>query len=845
MDARVRSLFNELVDLPHKEREKVLAQQAMPPDVRAEVESLLGFDSGAEPPDMRWGPYRSIRVLGNGGMGTVYLAERTDGEIQQKVAIKSLRTDIERPAWRDRFLKERQLLANLNHPSIAHLIDAGHTQDGRPYLVMEYIDGIPIDEYCAKMELRQQLALFLLVCDGVSHAHHKLIIHRDLKPSNILVDKSGHPKLLDFGIAKLLDDTKNRTLTVDRLLTPNYASPEQLQGTGESTATDVYSLGAVLHKMLVGHSPNEHAESRRSVPADVEFILRKALRTEPEERYASVEAFANDILAFLDWQPVQARSGDTWYRTRKFLRRYWVPVGATVLMVAGLSAGLYAVNRERRIAEGRFEQVRQLSNKVLGLDSVIQGLPGATKARSEIVVMSKQYLEGMAAEGHPSNELALELSNAFRTLADVQGVPVVANLGQYAQAGESLGKADGLIEQVLAATPHDRKALLLSAQINQDRMILADADRRQKDVAMFARKSADRMETLLAMGKLSDSERPKAELVFSNIALAYKNLHQYDESVRYGRRTEALVRNGPGDRKAIASTLSIVADSLRYKGDLEGALKAIDEASAAIDSYEFPNEEARWTTLNNVLWRRGMILGADEQISLMRSDDAIAAFQDAFDTIEGTAKRDPNDASSRILFIQDGRELGKVLRHRYPERALAVFDHALARLGEIKNNVKARRGEAQLLAASSYPLRSLKRFGEAQQRIDRAFEILRQTKDYPTDTIRTTDETETVMRASADQLAETGRLERATGVYQELLAKLMASQPDPEHDLIHAAVLSRIYAALAHLYVRQNLLDQARANAAMRLTIWQNWDRKVPKNSFIQKELAAAMELSS
>jgi tetratricopeptide (TPR) repeat protein/tRNA A-37 threonylcarbamoyl transferase component Bud32 len=840
MNPLVRSLFNELADLPAGERAKVLAAHEISPDVRAEVESLLSFDSGAESLDMQWGPYRGIAVLGTGGMGTVYLAERTDGELQQKVAIKSLRTDIGRPAWRDRFLKERQLLSYLNHPSIAHLIDAGHTSDGRPYLVMEYVDGIPIDEYSSKMELRQQLALFLLVCDGVSHAHHKLIIHRDLKPSNILVDKSGQPKLLDFGIAKLLDDTKDRTLTVERMLTPNYASPEQLQGAAESTVTDVYSLGAVLHKMLAGHSPNEQSESRKSLPADIEFILRKALRTEPEERYASVEAFANDIRAFLDWQPVRARSGDTWYRTRKFLRRYWLPVSATVLMVAGLSAGLYAVNRERRIAERRFEQVRQLSNKVLALDGVLQGLTGASKARSEIVAMSKQYLEGMMAESPQGNDFVLELSNAFRALAEVQGVPPTSNLGQYAQAGESLAKADSLAEQVLHANPRDRKALLTSAVINQDRMILADADHRREDVPMFARKCADRLEIFLAMGEPSDTDRQKASLLYGNIALAYKNLHQYDDSVRYGRRSEDLGRRSPDGSKYVASALSIVADSLRYKVDLEGALKAIDEASAAVDRTEFANEEARWTTTHNVLWRRGMILGADEQFSLMRPDDAIAAFQQAFDISEGTAKRDPNDASSRILFVQDGRELGNILRHRYPERALAVFDHALDRLGEIKNNVKARRGEAQLLAASSYPLRNLKRFGEAQQRIDKAFEILRQTRDYPADTIRTTDESETVVRALADQLAETGQLERATIMYQELLTRLMASQPDPEHDLLHASALSRIYAALTRLYLRQNRSEQAKAPSASRLKIWQTWDRKLPNNSFIQKELALA-----
>src|SRR5439155_64042 len=201
--------------------------------------------------------YRLIRRLGSGGMGEVYLAERDDGEIQQQVAIKMLRAGADRPAWQERFLRERQLLSYLNHPSVARLFDAGHTESAQPYLVMEYVEGVPIDVSAEGKSLREQLTLFLKICEGVAHAHRHLIIHRDLKPSNILVDPSGQPKLLDFGIAKLLDETSDQTKTVERLLTPGYASPDQMRGGIQTTATDVYSLGAVLDKMLTGRSPHE------------------------------------------------------------------------------------------------------------------------------------------------------------------------------------------------------------------------------------------------------------------------------------------------------------------------------------------------------------------------------------------------------------------------------------------------------------------------------------------------------------------------------------------------------------------------------------------------------------
>jgi serine/threonine protein kinase len=213
---------------------------------------------------------------------------------------------------------------------------------------MEYVQGTPIDAACAQVELRDRLAVFLRVCEGVSHAHGRLIIHRDLKPSNILVDITGQPKVLDFGIAKLLDNADDATRTGERLLTPNYASPEQLRGEPQTTASDIYSLGAVLWKLVTSQSPRESqanpALNPPQLPADLGFILRKSMRAEAEERYTSVEALANDIRALLASRPVEARSGSAWYRTRKFVRRNRVPVIAALLVIASLvlrNAGLH------------------------------------------------------------------------------------------------------------------------------------------------------------------------------------------------------------------------------------------------------------------------------------------------------------------------------------------------------------------------------------------------------------------------------------------------------------------------------------------------------------------------
>jgi serine/threonine protein kinase len=195
-------------------------------------------------------------------MGAVFLAKRADGEVEQRVAIKFVRSAAEETTFRDRFLRERQILASLSHPGIARLLDAGHTAGGQPYLVMEYIDGTPIDVYAETLDLRGKLRLFLLVCDAISYAHRNLVIHRDLKPSNILVEAGGQPKLLDFGIARILDEQTDRNLTKELLLTPDYASPEQVRGAAHTTATDVYSLAAVLYRLLTGRSPHTSADGR-------------------------------------------------------------------------------------------------------------------------------------------------------------------------------------------------------------------------------------------------------------------------------------------------------------------------------------------------------------------------------------------------------------------------------------------------------------------------------------------------------------------------------------------------------------------------------------------------------
>jgi Tol biopolymer transport system component/tRNA A-37 threonylcarbamoyl transferase component Bud32 len=346
MRPEVDELFHKLADLSSDQRAECLAREGRGFMTVREVEELLAYDSGPEDPltpsiadvvtravraldrvGERCGPFRLVSIIGRGGMGVVYFAERVDGEIRQRAAVKLLRPG-SLGAHRDRFLREREILASLSHPNIAHLLDVGHLDDGQPYLAMEYVDGRPIDRCCEKLAVPQRIELFLKVCSAVAYLHRNHLVHRDLKPGNILVTAEGEPKLLDFGISKPLDITVDATATCLRMLTPNYASPEQVSGGPVGAATDVFSLGVVLRELL-GGAPS----------GDLEVIVRTATRPEPEARYASIEQFAADLRAVLDSKPIRARKGDWIYRARKLASRRPFVLLAAGIAIAALAGG--------------------------------------------------------------------------------------------------------------------------------------------------------------------------------------------------------------------------------------------------------------------------------------------------------------------------------------------------------------------------------------------------------------------------------------------------------------------------------------------------------------------------
>jgi serine/threonine protein kinase len=880
MRTRVEEIFHDVADLPLEARAHYFADRDIDVNTRAEVEALVAFDcrtsmslerdigqvaqrtlARCAPNDLPCGPYRLGDFLGRGGMGTVHLAERVDGEVTQRVAVKLLRPGADDPQLRQRFLAERQILATLSHPNIARLLDAGHREDGQPYLVMEYVEGKTIDVYAAGLGIRQKITLFLKVCAAVSYLHRNLVVHRDLKPANILVSDEGEPKLLDFGIAKMLDLTTDYTVTNMRMLTPDYASPEQVDGSPVSTATDVYSLGAVLYKLLTGASPRQFegnsagaiacaiSTGRITPPAklapglkgDLEIILMKALRREPQERYATIEHFSEDLECYLESRPIRARKGDAWYRTRKFLRRYWLQAAAATLAVAGLSGGALVANHERAIAQRRFVQVRQLANKLFDIDAEVRQTPGTTNARELIVSTSLDYLQRVAEDVQGDPTLALELGNAYMRVGRVQGVPTTSNLGHEAEADRSLQKAEALLRSVFTARPADQMAILRSAQIAHDRMMLAGDRGASEEEQAFARTSAEWLRKYESSGKVDPLEAEGVAITYMNVGTRYVLAGRYDEGIRLAERAFDIARSA-GNAKQAGSALISIAKAYRQKGDLDRALQTIRESVRMLEPPAQTVNRSRTTSFVTALMREGQILGEDNAISLGKSEEAVASLDRAFTMAEKTVHQDANDANSRGLAAAIGIVLADILRHVDPVRAVDVYDRALSDLAGIHNNTRARLQEVRALAGSTYPLRRLGRTAEVKLRLDGAFERLTQLKLFPTERIEPGSEADETLCALADYEAGKGDVVRAIDIYQGLLDQILAAKPKPEMSLEDAVNVSRVNDALASLHRRASHTDLASALEARRLELWRCWDAKLPHNSFVRRQLNAANE---
>lgn len=690
----IEARFEDVLNLPEAERPAFLAElHAKNPLIHREVLSLLAADGDATeffeglsdkfvsplvarmdrevvPPE-RIGPYRILREVGRGGMSTVYLAERADGQFAQQVALKIIRggTADEADERVQRFLAERQILASLNHPHIARLYGGGVTETNRPYFVMEYVEGQPIDTYGNEQALsvRQRLRLFMDVGAAVQYAHQNLVIHRDLKPSNILVTAEGTVKLLDFGIAKvfsgdpLLDaPSTSTTQTGQRWLTPDYAAPEQIRGQRITTATDVYQLGVVLYRLLTGHKPyqvdttstyeveravceqeparpstivlrtEEHTRGtqkttitpaqvsrdrsvdvqglRRLLAGDLDAVLLKALRKEPEERYASVGAFVDDVARYLEALPVEARRGSAMYRVRKFMRRHWAGVGAGMAFVVLLLlfAVVYTtrVTHERNRAQQEANKAREVSEFLIHLFEVSdpdeargeavtarelldRGARQAEVALSTQPEVQAQMLQtigrvyerlGLYEQGLPLLQAAVDLSQTtaqstpveqaetWRYLGDVH-----TSMGTYDEARSAYDTALTLLDPLPDALPEKARILAQLGLLYQRNEQFATADSLYQTAltlqqSAFGTMHEDIVETMTSLALLRRHERnyPAAEsLYLETLSLARRVMGERHTGVATILNNFAALKDDQGAYEAADSLYQQALDIQR------------------------------------------------------------------------------------------------------------------------------------------------------------------------------------------------------------------------------------------------------------------------------------------
>ncbi len=612
--SQISTLFDELVELNVDQREQRLASikaadAALAGEVRAllkadedtsglldgdavaAVPGVLTRDSDGMPADGVAGPYRLLYLLGEGGMGVVWLAERTDGAYEQQVAVKVLKRGMDTHAILRRFLQERRILARLQHKHIVRLVDGGMSSDGRPFYVMDFVDGKPITTYASgqALDVRDRVALLVKVADAVSYAHSQLIVHRDLKPSNVLVDHQGEPRVLDFGIAKLIEESGEQTATGTgmRVLSPAYAAPEQILGEAIGTATDVYALGLMLCELLTGQLPRQRrgatpaqlaldasqevvdrastlagklgvdqlrelygedadaAQISRNIAGDLDLIITTALQREPARRYATAAAFADDLRRWLEARPIAARADSTAYRFNRFVRRHQVGVAATALvllaLIAGLAAALWQADKARHQAELADQQAKRADLETV---SAKQSAERSRRVKDFLISVFTQE-DPMRRTEDGATTLAQAFDDALKRIdtefADdpiLQG-ELLDDFGEISTMKGNLDQGRDLFERALA---------------------LAESTHAADDPAIA--------ETLVNLGVLANYRgEPLTGKVHLERAVAILEPHAHDRPSEYAGALSALsvIRFGEGDPR---DGTRMMRDVLQIQRDL-------------------------------------------------------------------------------------------------------------------------------------------------------------------------------------------------------------------------------------------------------------------------------------
>jgi non-specific serine/threonine protein kinase/serine/threonine-protein kinase len=750
---RIKDLFSSALEHPTAERSAFLDRSCGEDiELLAQVRSLLdahesslgfierpaveraGLAPALEPLNWqgrRLGNYRIVSELGRGGMSHVYKAARDDDQYYKEVAIKLLRPGLDTHSLLQRLRDERQMLAQLSHPNIAQLLDGGVTETGAPYLVMEYVEGQPIDAYCEEHELSitSRLDLVRTLCGAVHYVHQHLMVHGDLKGSNILVTQGGVVKLLDFGIAKLLNASGDPSHTMVNqvvALTPAYASPEQIRGEPITTASDVYSLGVLIYKLLAGTLPFEVpgelfgweaaaalgdrqprlpsiAAAESNVPAyrriarqlrgDLDAIVMKALAKEPEDRYGSAEHLAEDLHRYQRGFPVRAHPARPLYRTRKLVMRHKAATVAISLFAVAIVTGIvttawqaHVARMERARAERHLAEIRKLTNTYLRdvYDAAVN-LPGATEVRKLLVENSLKHIAALESEAQDSLEFKRELAQAYLRFGDVQGDYLGANLGDTEGAVQSYRRALRLREQVAEQSPTiaDLSALLRSYISLSE---LLGAQSKLDEAITLAESASDVGNRLVAMPDASSTDHRMAAathmLLGTNLCTVDlpRALTELQAAQETFERLVAEQPKDPGARRDMALIHSRIGfahtRAAQYEPALEHYLKSFDYAEQL--AQEYPADAAALRGAAFV----GVNVG-EAYNSLNQPDQALEKIQVALARVEHLQRTDPANEQASLAVAYVLNHLGdSYLLKGQPRMALTHLNRALQLVNE-------------------------------------------------------------------------------------------------------------------------------------------------------------------
>ncbi|MBL8232235.1 MAG: protein kinase [Bryobacterales bacterium] len=758
----------------------------------------------------RLGAYRLVSLIGTGGMGAVYLAVRDDEQFEKKVAIKLVHQGHDSKFVLERFRQERQILAQLEHPNIARFLDGGITSDQVPYYVMEFIEGgEAVVAYCEKrgLPIAERLELFKSVCSAVQFAHKNLVVHRDLKPGNILVDAGAVPKLLDFGIAKVLSNEPrltNVTMTAVRMLTPDYGSPEQVTGQPITTATDIYSLGAVLYELLTGlqaHNfknystgeiervicredpappshrlrTSESAEKQKlaeDLAGDLDAIILHAMRKEPDKRYPSVLALVDDIDRYLKGQPVEARRGTMRYRAGKFVRRNRLPLLAAAMVLVTVIGGVAATIYQARRAERRFQQARQFANNVLNdFDRRVASLPQSTELRQWMTSTVVEYLDNLSEQAGGDSQLQLELARGYLRTGNLQGAPSSPNLGQSIPALASYRKALRIYQQIHARNASDLaivtglcEAQTAVAQIETLTGGMKFARERYQEArtlgnSLVARSDARGHQCLAAVY----AGMVQIEMAAANPrgAIPYVT-SQLDEARKW-----ASMAPGPEAGQQILRTEISQAAVRLDVGDAASAVELAARSMSAgerLFGKEVWEDSALKIQLHHIL---GDALGNPRQLNLGRKAEALEHYRAALAIAIRQLYRDANDARARRDVDISLRMIGFLTVDNEPLQALRQYEKAMEyiqlNLSKSPSNAEYVRDEADALLGIGYAHQSMKQYGEALTLIGKAVERQNHLKALSPEWRR-------FQREFQESYAALGDLHKALGREKESLA---------------------------------------------------------------------------